>query len=523
MTAHEIEFTRGQNQQYVRCFDLVIDVDAQLNYGKTHLTDRHLVGRINRFLDDAYGRTIQNAAAKFVGKILPPPDEHDIFLQRPDLASPNLVMRKEPRDENDVIALFFELAGRRHLKKRRLPPTISLKKEHRMCLSVLREATRALERWRGRLADEAYTMAVCHEMEETDRWAVEDARKNPQFSSGIRQLWQEQGEVGRHEWAFSVWYRATGQPREGELTPRWDFGRVDGRQGPSLGVICTGLSFADQMALSLADDLEVDPKTGSLRHKPTGRRFSALVADRGPEVKRLLELYVEPLIIVGEDTDEEEVLAQLCVHGARSDVFDSQQELLDALTRWIRRLTQTNRGAIVSEATGKVVSRWWRPYSSRSFQSFCRRTVVGLLKDSRRDDATQRRVEDRLAGRSRERPGESVSMIAMRVGISRSTAYRWIREGWIPCQIAGERRTYETTLGLSRTYRRHRYQPDEATARVAGERSEERNSRRALVELLASRRGTGVRAARRLIRRRLDKGQTPTDIASEALGKKEGN
>lgn len=393
-----------------------------------------------------------------------------------------------------------------------------------MCLSVLREASLALDRWRGRLADEAYAVSVCQEMEEIDSWAVEKAQKNPDFrGGGSRQLWQDGGAVGLHEWNFSVWYRGTGQRREGELTPRWEFGRVDVRDGPSLGVICTGLSFADQMYLSLADDLEVDPKTGSLRHKQTGRPFSALVAYPGPEVKRLLELYVEPLIIVGEDTVEEEVLAQLCVHGARSDVFDSRQELLDALTRWIGRLTQTKRGAIVAEATGKVVSRWWRPYSSRSFQSFCRRMVVGLLKDSRRDEATQRRVEDRLAGRSRERPGESVSMIAMRVGISRSTAYRWIREGWIPCQIAGERRTYETTLGLRRTYRRHRYQPDEATARLAEKRCREKESRRALVKLLVGRRGTGVRAARRFIRRRLDKGQTPTDIASEALGKKEGN
>ena len=392
-----------------------------------------------------------------------------------------------------------------------------------MCLSALREASRALGRWRERLADEDYAKAVRQDMEETDSWAVEDARMNPDFGGGSRQLWQDRGAVGLHEWDFSIWYRVTGRPRGGNLTPRWDFGRVGVRQGPYLAVICTGLSFADQMYLSLADDLEVDPKTGSLRHKPTGRPFSALVADPGRRVNRLLAPYVEPLIIVGEDTDEEEILAKLCVHGARSDVFDSKQELLDALARWIGKLTQTKSGTIVAEATGMVVSRWWRPSSSRSFQSFCRQTVVGLLKDSTRAEAVQRHVTERLAGRPRERPGESVSMISMRVGIPRSTTYRWIREGRIPCQIAGERRMYETTLGLRRTYRRHRYQPDEATARVAEERYEERISRRALVKFLVARRGTTERAARRLMHRRLDKGLTLMDIASEALGRKEGN
>ena len=392
-----------------------------------------------------------------------------------------------------------------------------------MCLSVLREASLALERWRGRLADEVYAVAVCQEMEEIDSWAVENAGKNPDFRGGRHQLCQDRGVVGQHDWDFSIWYRATGQPREGKLMPRLEFRRADGRHGPSLGVICTSLSFADEMFLALADDLEVDPNTGSLRHKPTGRPFSALVADPGRRVKGLLEPYLEPLIIVGEDTGEEEILAQLCVHGARSDVFDSKQDLLDEATRWIGKLTQTKSGTIVAVATAMVVSRWSRPSSSRSFQSFCRRMVAGLLKDSRRAEAVQGHVTERLAGRPRERSGESVSMISMRVGIPRSTTYRWIREGRIPCQIAGERRMYETTLGLRRTYRRHRYQPDEATARVAEERYEERKSRRALVKFLVARRGTTERAARRLIRRRLDKGLTLMDIASEALGRNEGN
>lgn len=116
ITTHEVDLTRGRNQEYVRCFDLVIDVDAQLNYGKSQLTDNHLVNRIRRFVNDAYSATIQNAAGNWVGKIdLPDEAEYDYFLRRPDLGIDKLATRKEPRDENDVIALFFELIGREYI------------------------------------------------------------------------------------------------------------------------------------------------------------------------------------------------------------------------------------------------------------------------------------------------------------------------------------------------------------------------------------------------------------------------
>ena len=116
-TTHAIDLTRGRNQAYVRCFDLVIDVNAQLNYGKSQLTDTHLVNRIRRFVNDAYATTIQTAAAGWVGRITPPDpeEEHDFFLGRESLSIPDLVVKKVPKVENDVIALFFELLGREYL------------------------------------------------------------------------------------------------------------------------------------------------------------------------------------------------------------------------------------------------------------------------------------------------------------------------------------------------------------------------------------------------------------------------
>ena len=118
VTTHEVDLTRGRNQEYVRCFDLIVDVDAQLNYGKAQLTDNHLVNRIRRFVNDAYATTIQTAASNFVGKVTPPNDDQqfDFFLNREDLELSGLANRKVPRDENDVIALFFELLGRGNIK-----------------------------------------------------------------------------------------------------------------------------------------------------------------------------------------------------------------------------------------------------------------------------------------------------------------------------------------------------------------------------------------------------------------------
>ena len=114
-TTHDIDLTSGRNQEYVRCFDLVIDVNAPLNYGKSQLTNKHLVNLIRRFANDAYRATLQAGAGNWVGKVDVDEAEYDVFLGRPDLGIADMALRKRPRDENDVIALFFELLGRRTL------------------------------------------------------------------------------------------------------------------------------------------------------------------------------------------------------------------------------------------------------------------------------------------------------------------------------------------------------------------------------------------------------------------------
>jgi hypothetical protein len=117
ITKHDIDIYSGRNQQYVRTFDMVVDVDANLNYGKTQLTDTHLVANVRLFINEAYRATIHNAAEHLVGKLKNDEPTEDKFWQRPNLGVEELREKKVPRDENDVIALLFELVGMGHFSE----------------------------------------------------------------------------------------------------------------------------------------------------------------------------------------------------------------------------------------------------------------------------------------------------------------------------------------------------------------------------------------------------------------------
>ena len=116
VTTHELPLEKGRNQEYVRCIDFILDLDADLNYGKSQITNKHLVGLSREFINEAYGKTLQTAAGNWVGRIRVEEPEYDTFLGRQDLPLDFLSMKKEPHDEDDVIALFFELVGRGYLE-----------------------------------------------------------------------------------------------------------------------------------------------------------------------------------------------------------------------------------------------------------------------------------------------------------------------------------------------------------------------------------------------------------------------
>lgn len=113
VTDHDIGLERGRNQEYVRCLDLVIDLDADLNYGKNQLTNMHLVALVKDYINEAYTRVLQSATGTWVGKLPKQGDEDtEVFVGRKDLDLEGYISRKIPSDENDVIGLYFEMAGK---------------------------------------------------------------------------------------------------------------------------------------------------------------------------------------------------------------------------------------------------------------------------------------------------------------------------------------------------------------------------------------------------------------------------
>lgn len=117
VTDHDIKITGGRNIDYTRrCFDLIIDVDAKLDYGKKSLARNkynYLLKYVSDYADSAYKRVIQTAAKKWTGRqIIDNYEDEDLYVKREDIGLEDFVLKKEPKDENDVIALFFEMCGK---------------------------------------------------------------------------------------------------------------------------------------------------------------------------------------------------------------------------------------------------------------------------------------------------------------------------------------------------------------------------------------------------------------------------
>lgn len=109
---------------YVSNIHMIINLKARMNYGKQTITNTRLIGEVNRYFRDAFRSTLKNVAEGIVGRIeggssaedIQPTDEETDIITRPDLQLPELNFKKEPRDENSLIAIFFELLGKEYLK-----------------------------------------------------------------------------------------------------------------------------------------------------------------------------------------------------------------------------------------------------------------------------------------------------------------------------------------------------------------------------------------------------------------------
>lgn len=94
----------------------ILNLDTRLNYGKQNITNKRLLGYANSYFTDAFRATLRNIATAFAGKTrIPPPPSPVEILQRRDIGLSSLTIIKEPSDENEVIAIFYELVGKGHL------------------------------------------------------------------------------------------------------------------------------------------------------------------------------------------------------------------------------------------------------------------------------------------------------------------------------------------------------------------------------------------------------------------------
>jgi hypothetical protein len=113
---------RGAEASYVaNNIHFVADVAAKLNYGKQTIPNPRLVNQVATFFADAVRATLKNVAISIVGSQQLTSSADDLedvsrfeqdVLARPELAENLLHFKREPRDENALIAIFFELIGR---------------------------------------------------------------------------------------------------------------------------------------------------------------------------------------------------------------------------------------------------------------------------------------------------------------------------------------------------------------------------------------------------------------------------
>jgi hypothetical protein len=117
ITAHSFSTPRGaRHELYVPRIHLIVDVMTDLNYGKRHLTDRWLVGHLQKLFSEAYSRTLFEATRGLSSDIRKPRDATDRSYVGLEELGLDLPFRKVPVVEQDVVGLFSALLGRGLLK-----------------------------------------------------------------------------------------------------------------------------------------------------------------------------------------------------------------------------------------------------------------------------------------------------------------------------------------------------------------------------------------------------------------------
>ena len=112
-TAHSFVTPRGaRHELFVPRIHMIIDIDADLNYGKRHLTNRWAVKWANDFFAAAYSNTLFTATSQLSSDRRRPKEPDARTYVDADNLPIESTMYKVPAVEQDVIALFFDLAAR---------------------------------------------------------------------------------------------------------------------------------------------------------------------------------------------------------------------------------------------------------------------------------------------------------------------------------------------------------------------------------------------------------------------------
>jgi len=105
---------------FVNNIHFIISTKAKPSYGKQAIKNPWLIHNLCEFFAQAFRRSLRKTAECIVGKApespAPPFSPSVEVVNRTDLGISQMALRKEPREEVEVIALFSELLGREILK-----------------------------------------------------------------------------------------------------------------------------------------------------------------------------------------------------------------------------------------------------------------------------------------------------------------------------------------------------------------------------------------------------------------------
>lgn len=111
---------KGKNQSYLNNIHIVININDRVNYGKQGIKNPKLLSNIYKYFEQIYVSNLVNLAISVAGKLF---NDNQYEYEEPEIIITelanllgNITIKKVPRHENTLIAIFYELIGRNKIK-----------------------------------------------------------------------------------------------------------------------------------------------------------------------------------------------------------------------------------------------------------------------------------------------------------------------------------------------------------------------------------------------------------------------